>query len=71
MYSRFHKLQEEALTMRKMEEANSFFDELESLLEQKKYREVLKILYQNEERYQTFERFKEIEEKALKGIKNT
>jgi len=71
MYSRFQKLQEEALSMRKMEEANSFFDALEYLLEQKKYREVLKKLYQNEERYQSFKRFKEIEEKALKGIKNT
>lgn len=71
MYSRFQKLQEEALSMRKMTDVNSFFDNLESLLEQKKYREVLKILYQNEERYRTFERFKEIEEKALKGIKNT
>jgi len=26
-------------------------------------------LYQNEEKYQSFERFSEIEEKALKGIK--
>lgn len=71
MYSRFQKLQEEALSMRKMEEANSFFDALEYLLVQKKYREGLKKLYQNEERYQSFKRFKEIEEKALKGIKNT
>lgn len=42
MYSRFQKLQEEALSMRKMTDVNSFFDNLESLLEQKKYREVLK-----------------------------
>ncbi len=48
---------------------NSFFDDLVFLLEQGKHKEVLRVLYQNEEKYQSFERFSEIEEKALKGIK--
>ncbi|WP_454936860.1 DUF3944 domain-containing protein [Capnocytophaga leadbetteri] len=69
MYSRFQKLQEESLSKRKTSSVNSFFDDLVFLLEQGKHKEVLRVLYQNEEKYQSFERFSEIEEKALKGIK--
>lgn len=50
-------------------EVDSFFDNLEVLLKEGKCKEILKVLYQNEEKYQSFGRFKEIEEKALKGLK--
>lgn len=69
MYSRFQKLQEESFSKRKISSVNSFFDDLALLLEQGKHKEVLKTLYQKEEIYQSFERFKKIEEMALKGIK--
>ena len=55
--------------MKKGGEVYSFFDNLETLLKEGKCKEVLRILYQNEEKYQSFGRFKEIEEKALKGLK--
>ena len=69
IYSRFSKLYEQALSKKKEGEVDLFFDNLETLLKEDKYKEVLRILYQNEEKYQSFGRFKEIEEKALKGLK--
>lgn len=69
IYSRFSKIEEQALSMKKGGEVYSFFDNLETLLKEGKCKEVLRILYQNEEKYQSFGRFKEIEEKALKGLK--
>lgn len=69
IYSRFSKLYEQALSKKKEGEVDLFFDNLGTLLKEDKYKEVLRILYQNEEKYQSFGRFKEIEEKALKGLK--
>ena len=69
IYSRFSKLYEQALSKKKEGEVDLFFDNLETLLKEDKYKEVLRILYQNEEKYQSFGRFKEIEEKTLKGLK--